>query len=80
MSRACSCCRHWQHKPTADVGVINRPVNGLLYDQAGLPIQDKRVGLCRRFPPPDDARGSTTDMPGLWPVTWAADWCGEWSE
>lgn len=68
--RVCKTCLYWDH-PTREVGGY----------QAG------EIGWCRRFPPvivnpekEDRSRIDDTYDRMEWPVTFHADWCGEWKE
>ena len=43
-------------------------------EREGHPVEDIRLGSCRRFPPVIHATSSI----GRFPLTWASDCCGEW--
>ncbi len=51
-----------------------------LYDSS--PIAPKKVGECRRFPPPMPPPTSPTiqDNPSVYPVVRQHSWCGEWQD
>lgn len=61
MTRTCAECRYW----LAAVAIAN-----------DAPVQPAPVGLCRRFPPVDQA--APDGLHAMFPKTFHDTWCGEW--
>ena len=73
----CSRCRYWQSVYPRSAGAP-----GLDASRAGMPrkVQDDDLGRCHRYPParPHSAQRFEPLKEWLFPVTAAADWCGEY--
>jgi len=79
--KACKDCCYWQQNKYQNVDSIVELTTLVPHgpvDQAGQSLIDKRVGLCRRFPPTMMWGLGSAEIASGWSRSWASDWCGEW--